>query len=291
MKQRISYMTNLQNENPEEDRFLGEKLSEKGMDVQFFHPVDWKQALYNKPDLVVIRNIWDFWDYMPSVQAMIKGIKDSGVKSYNPITAKAAMQGKMYIPELWQQGLPVVPTVTNVHNIDLLGKQDMYTIKPLWGEDAMGLDFLSASELTDTFAKNPEKLEGMLIQPEIDILTELSFYFISNNGKAELFNATSTNEYPVGHKFVRTQRWDLNHIEPDAQAIYVARQFADWNAMPYGIQRIDLFRTRQGNLLMNEVEDLDPFLSLLNKETPEAARNDFVKKFVDSVNFAIEYKN
>lgn len=290
MKGTISYMTNLDNENPEEDRFLGEKLRGQGFAVSFIHPKDWTVAAGLCPDLMIIRNIWDFHEYMDSVQAMIQGIKKYGIKSYNPVSAKAAMQGKMYIPELWKEGFPVVPTVTSLTNLGKLGQPKRYAIKPVWGEDAMGLRFLGISELADIFANNPKKLEGMLIQPEIDILAELSLYFISTNNKAELFNATSTNEYPVGHKFVRTQRWDLHHIEPESDAVNVAQRFIDWNAMPYGIQRIDLFRTRQGNLLMNEVEDLDPYLSLLEKGTPESFRNDFVRKFIESVNFALEYK-
>ena len=36
----------------------------------------------------------------------------------------------------------------------------------------------------------------------------------------------------------------------------------DWNTLGHGIQRVDACRTRQGDLLLVELEDLNPYLSL-----------------------------
>ena len=40
-----------------------------------------------------------------------------------------------------------------------------------------------------------------------------------------------------------------------------ARTFIDWNDIRYGIQRVDACRTREGALLLMELEDLNPYLS------------------------------
>ena len=53
--------------------------------------------------------------------------------------------------------------------------------------------------------------------------------------------------------------------------------FIDWNDISHGIQRVDACRTRKGGLLLVELEDLNPYLSLdrVDSSTRERFLEDF----------------
>lgn len=55
-------------------------------------------------------------------------------------------------------------------------------------------------------------------------------------------------------------------------------KFIEWNRIENGIQRVDACRTRDGKLLLVELEDLNPYLSLLelDRKTRERFMNDFM---------------
>ena len=57
-----------------------------------------------------------------------------------------------------------------------------------------------------------------------------------------------------------------------------ADRFIAWNTIAHGIQRVDACRTGDGRLLLVELEDLNPYLSLL--ETDEATRRRFLRDFI-----------
>lgn len=56
----------------------------------------------------------------------------------------------------------------------------------------------------------------------------------------------------------------------------------EWNTIENGIQRVDACKTKDGQLLLVELEDLNPYLSLLelNEETVEI----FINDLVDAIN-------
>ncbi len=53
-----------------------------------------------------------------------------------------------------------------------------------------------------------------------------------------------------------------------------ARRFVEWNGVDHGIQRVDACRAPDGELLLVELEDLNPYLSLDVLDEP--ARDAFV---------------
>lgn len=54
--------------------------------------------------------------------------------------------------------------------------------------------------------------------------------------------------------------------------------FVRWNTISHGIQRVDACRLRDGRLLLVELEDLNPFLSILDLD--EDTRNKFMEEFI-----------
>lgn len=84
------------------------------------------------------------------------------------------MKGKQYLLDLTLDDYPVIPTIDNLENLNLLPDCERYVVKPKNGADFIGLEFLTKNEL---FEKD---LMNMIIQPAIDFEYEVSFYFINN---------------------------------------------------------------------------------------------------------------
>lgn len=164
---------------------------------------------------------------------------------YNPLTGRADMAGKQYLLDLWEAGYPVLPTVGSPAEVGRLPRAERYVVKPRWGADSRGLRVLTASQLLG------EPVHGeVLVQPHVDIAAELSFYVVDG----ELVYALATRD--------PSRRWDLVPHEPSPSERRLVRRFVEWNTLEYGLQRVDLLRDRADRLLLVELEDLNPFLSL-----------------------------
>ena len=163
----------------------------------------------------------------------------------NEFVGKADMKGKQYLLDLTLECYPVIPTIDDLDNITLLPDCENYVIKPKDGADSIGLDFLTKSEL---FEKD---LVNMLIQPAIDFEYEVSFYFINDNLEYALYAPD------------KDKRWNLEKYEFSKRDKEFAEKFIAWNDIKNGIQRVDACRTKEGELLLVELEDLNPYLSIL----------------------------
>ena len=187
-------------------------------------------------------------------------MKTDNLKTFNEFTGKADMQGKQYLLDLTARDYPVIPTIDSIENIELLGDCEKYVIKPKDGADSIGLEFLDKKELLK------RNLENTLIQPAIDFEYEVSFYFINN-----------TLEYAL-YAPDKEKRWELERYDFTRKDKEFALKFIEWNSIENGIQRVDACRTWDGRLLLVELEDLNPYLSLLelDRKTRERFMNDFM---------------
>jgi hypothetical protein len=136
-----------------------------------------------------------------------------------------------------------------------------YVVKPKQGADSVGLRFVSRAEL-------PEGADN-LIQPRIGFTYEVSFYYVDRTFCYALYAPDPA------------LRWDLTPYTPTETDLAFAKRFVDWNAIDHGIQRVDACRTAGGDLLLVEVEDLNPYLSL--DRVPPATRDAFVAVLGDSL--------
>ena len=110
---------------------------------------------------------------------------------------------------------------------------------------------------------------GHLIQPRIDFVYEVSFYFIGRTFQYSLYAPDPG------------RRWDLEPYSTTAQDEEFAQRFVDWNDIDHGITRVDACRTVEGALLLVELEDLNPYLSL--DRLPESARREFVNHMAEAI--------
>jgi hypothetical protein len=74
---------------------------------------------------------------------------------------------------------------------------------------------------------------------------------------------------------------DFAMYVPTKEDLAFAQSFVDWNTLAYGIQRIDAVRTKDGKLLLTEIEDISEVLYL--REMDEENRDRVTKQLVQSI--------
>ncbi|MFH8759784.1 hypothetical protein [Streptomyces atroolivaceus] len=245
----------------DEDIFLTSRLRET-FDVALCHPRD-AASLLEGFDAVVVRNSGPVLHYQEAYDAFRTRARESGVRVYNTLDGRADMAGKQYLVDLSRAGFPVIPTVDRAADLGLLPRSTGYVVKPKLGADSVGLRFTEEPEL-------PEGADGtLLVQPRIDFRYEVSFYFVDHDFQYAL------------HAPRPERRWVLEPYAPASADLDFAHCFVEWNTLTHGIQRVDACRTPEGDLLLVELEDLNPYLSL--DRVPEEVREAFVDRMKDSV--------
>lgn len=235
-----------------EDLMVSARLRDD-FDVALCHPLD-ARRLMGGFDGVLVRNSGPVLHYREEYDAFRSQAMRHGTRVFNPLTGKGDMVGKGYLLELTAQGSPVIPTVQRRADLDLLPVVSEYVVKPTYGADSVGLEVVSRRVLDDM-------VDGdVLVQPRIDFAYEVSFYFVDRT-----FRYALCAPRPEA-------RWELEWYEPTSDDLAFAQHFVDWNSIDHGIQRVDACRTADGELLLVELEDLNPYLSLevVDEETRAA---------------------
>ncbi|WP_329789180.1 hypothetical protein V1227_33215 [Lentzea sp. DG1S-22] len=217
-------------------------------------------------DTVVVRNSGPVLGHQAAHEAFKERAKAANQRVYNPLTGKGDMAGKQYLVDLTAEGFPVIPT-TGAADLDRLPEAPEYAVKPKAGADSHGLEFVKAEDLESTLAGKAG--EDLLVQPKIDFRYEVSFYFVDHDFQYAL------------HAPDPAKRWELTHYAPSGEDLEFARQFVRWNDLDHGVQRVDACRTRDGGLLLVELEDLNPYLSL--DRTTDEVRKNFVDAMTNSI--------
>ncbi|MFC7216963.1 hypothetical protein ACFQLX_02065 [Streptomyces polyrhachis] len=238
----------------DEDVFLTSRLRDT-FDLALCHPLD-AAALMDAFDAVVVRNSGPVLHYQKDYDAFRERAAARGTRVYNPLSGRGDMAGKQYLLDLTTAGYPVIPTIDRPRDLRLLPEAESYAVKPKAGADSIGLAFVPKEELGRL------AYGDLLVQPRIDFRYEVSFYYVD-----DLFQYALYAPDPE-------RRWVLEPYEPTEADISFARRFIDWNTLDHGIQRVDACRTAQGELLLVELEDLNPYLSL--DLVAERTREDFV---------------
>lgn len=226
----------------DEDIRLASQLRET-FDVAMCHPVD-AVALMDHFDLILLRNTGPALDHWDDYQAFRTHAAATGARVFNELTGRADMVGKQYLPELFDAGYPVIPTVLYPARLNRLPEAPTYVAKPLLGADSNGMRFLAAADMARF--NEPD----MIIQPLVELDYEVSFYFINDTFHYALYAPD------------RARRWELQPYEPSDTDLDFAHRFIHWNDIRHGIQRVDAGRTPDGTLHLMELEDLNPYLSL-----------------------------
>ncbi len=189
-------------------------------------------------DVVLLRNTGPQMLHHEHLMALRKR-KD--LLLFNDLLGMGDINGKGHLLQLCRGGFPVIPSFMS--KAELTTKSDRYLIKPLNGADSRGVSIVNNDVLEESYP-------NALIQPLLDFEYEVSFYFI---GKQFYYALYAPN---------KQKRWELQPYTVTQEDKDFAAQFISWNTCQVGIQRVDACRLKNGKLLLMEMEDYNPFLSL-----------------------------
>ncbi len=250
----------------EEDIYVTSKLRES-FDLIMCHPQD-TESFENYVDVIVCRNTGPVIHYQKIYDEFRNRLLENNNIVYNSLNGQADMQGKQYLLDLTKNHFPVIPTVDDLADIHLLPEVDEYVLKPKQGADSIGLEFVDHADIANL------ELAKDLLQPKINFSYEVSFYYIDTDIQYALY--APDNE----------KRWRLELYDYSSHDLDFANQFIRWNSLEHGIQRVDACRTIDGELLLVELEDLNPYLSLMDIDVE--LRHRFISNFRSSLMKAIE---
>lgn len=226
----------------DEDIRLSARLRED-FDVALCHPLD-AVSLMDAFDVVLVRNSGPVLNYRAEYEAFRSRALERGTLVYNQLAGRADMAGKQYLLDLSTAGYPVIPTIDRAEDLARLPVVPDYVVKPKLGADSIGLQIVPRARIDAVM------YDDVLVQPLIRFAYEVSFYFVDDAFQYAL------------HAPDPEQRWRLERYEPTAADLEFAHRFIAWNTIGHGIQRVDACRTPEGELLLVELEDLNPYLSL-----------------------------
>ena len=245
----------------EEDLYITDQLKDT-FDLVLCHPCN-VRSFEQDVDVIVFRNTGGVSGFKNEYNAFVDRVRHNNLKTFNEFVGKADMCGKQYLLDLTAENFPVIPTVENLKNLSVLLNTEKYVVKPKDGADSVGLKFVTKEELR----KVGNHYDNMLIQPAIDFVYEVSFYFLNDKLEYALYAPD------------KTQRWNLKKFAYSDEDLAFAKKFIRWNNIKNGIQRVDACRTTEGDLLLVELEDLNPYLSIL--ELDDATRGKFLTDWID----------
>lgn len=242
----------------QEDIALGELLK-KYFEIKVLDIFD--DEIFSQECLFLIRNVWGRSGGSERMRTIYQDFEKRGIKYSVSLTGKADQKGKRYLIDLYASGHKVIPTFDNCTKALLLGSTE-YLLKPIYGGSGKGIISVSKETLSDTFDK-----QRYIIQPKLEFTSEVSIFFVD-----------SAFQYALKTK---GSRWDLEVYTPTPEELSLAEKFVRWNPIA-GIQRVDFLKTNDDKLLLLEIEDSCPYLSLLDvKNLPTEA---FIPAIAESIN-------
>ena len=226
--------------------------------VRWIDPIDWTRF-----GAVLVNSAWDYQDRHEDFLATLDRIAALGVPVFNDPGAVRWNIRKTYLRELEARGVPVIPTLWPeaptrddiVHAMSAFGIEDVVLKRQVGGG--------ARAQVRYTRANMPEAGSIMdrpgMIQPFITSIAtegEYSFLFVDGEFSHALVKRAKSGDYRIQEAYGGTSQ----AIDPtpddraSAQAVLAAL------ATPPLYARVDMVRGQAGELLLMELEVIEPFL-------------------------------
>ncbi len=265
----ILMISNIDADEKLEDIWLARAFQKDGHKVAIVDK-NYDEKLESLFDVFLLRNTWD-------TDANIETIKEKSnfrLRIINKNLPRINFDGKYdgkskeYLVRLYKNGYPVIPTVDNIEDLQILDKCNKILLKLKDSYDGIGQMVVDKQQLEKNFT------DSYVIQPYMEFLSEVQFYYIKDKFEYALeFIPSKVPIYPDAIKY-----------EPNEKEMKLADEFSKLNENYYGIQRIDFIKLKDGTLLLTEIEDIAPYLDLDCVE--EKIKNKFI---LDYKNMVYEY--
>ena len=276
-----------------EDLYLQKALRRRGFSVSTVHPNDLTEADFRASDHVVFRNTGPVTTHAAALAKWKRfqaDGRDCGKLASN-LQLKGDLKGKTHLLELTRAGgYPIIEAQlvgqflrsfrhdgeAQSATASAIG-EGPYMLKPLDGADSVGLqEVADRAALERIAAADSEIRERYIVQRLVAFAYEVSFYFV---GSRMVYALRSGG---VGARWeMQTYTRENNPGTWDADVEF-ARRLHAWNGVSASVVRVDGGReVSSGRLLLMEIEDYNPYLSLDLLE--EAEREAFVDVLAESI--------
>ena len=265
----ILMISNIDADEKLEDIWLARAFQKDGHKVAIVDK-NYDEQLESLFDVFLLRNTWDTDVTIETIKEKSNFRRRVINKSLPCINFDGKCDGnsKEYLVHLYKNGYPVIPTVDNMEDLQMIDKCDKFLLKLKDGYDGIGQMVVDKQELKKKYTNS------YIIQPFLKFKSEVQFYYIKDKLEYALeFVPGKIPIYPEAIKYI-----------PNENEIELANEFSKLNGNYYGIQRIDFIKLNNENLLLTEIEDISPYLDLdcVDEET----RNRFI---LDYKNMVYEY--
>ena len=248
-----------------EERELLPRLAKRGVDAHaetWSRPADWGSY-----DLVVIRSTWDYFERLAEFRTWLDALENANVRVQNSVNVVRWNLDKLYLLDLAEQGVRIVPTKfvrpgeTAIIK-DILAKYGWSeaVLKPTISAGAYRTSRFTASEA----ASHQPELDslaatcGAMIQPflpEIATDGEWSLFFFANELSHAIIKRPATGDFRV-----QTQFGGLaERVQPPPELVAEAAKIIRLAPDPLLYARVDGVR-RGDRFLLMELEAIEPYL-------------------------------
>ncbi len=265
-----------------DDRPFHDALRHAG--AQLEHPVwDDPAVDWSSFDACLIRTTWD---YVPKIDAFTRWVEEVGARTrlWNPAPVVLWNVHKSYLHDLQRLGVPVTPTAwlsrgTRVDVAELCatrGWQRAFA-KPMVGATSKGtLRFDATAAALPAAQRHVDALLAAgdaMVQPYLDSVEregEYSLIVVDGQVTHGVRKIPPPGDYRVQDDFGATDEpWDAGDAERELalRIVRTAEQHCGVDA-PLLLARVDFLRDAAGELLLNELELVEP--SLFFRHAPAA---------------------
>lgn len=206
----------------------------------------------------IIGTTWDYWDQPKAFLARLERI-ESETRLFNPSALVRWNSQKTYLRELQERGAPTIETLW-LDSVDAAAAQDAFealgsdlVFKRQVGAGADGQYRLKVDDPV------PDMPHPMMVQPflsQIQDEGELSFIFIDG----AFCHALQKQAKPGDYRIQSTYGGFETVLQPDPEDLATAQSVLALLDEPPLYARVDMLRGKAGNLLLMELELIEPYL-------------------------------
>ena len=232
-----------------------DKVGDQLVDCSWDDPcVDWGGF-----DAVIVGTCWDYLGREKEFMDALAKI-ESQTRLFNSLSTLKWNLHKSYLKDLGEKGVNLIPTLwceapteEKIQNAFEHFETDFIVCKPMVGANAEGQYLIQKTD------EIPQITYPLMVQPKIESINtegEYSFIFIDGDLSHCVLKKAATEDYRIqamygGKKFVANPS-----LKDKESALKVLKYLPE---MPL-YSRVDMVRGDQGELLLMELELIEPFL-------------------------------
>lgn len=256
-----------------DDDLAIEPLNKLGYEV---HTISWRDKTVNWDEFVavIIRTTWDYQKSPSEFLEVLRKIDVSKARLENPLQIVEWNLSKLYLRELEQNGVKIVPTIWDEKSVtadkfdewQTYFQTDEIIIKPLISATAGYTYRLKqfAPELTATFENRPFMVQKFI--PNVVSEGEFSLFYFGENYSHTILKTPQPTDFRVQEEHGGI----ITAVAPSAKLLQTAEQVLSFvNPRPL-YARIDFVRDEFDDFCLMELELIEPALYLrMDENAPQ----------------------